>query len=73
MVSNFTSKLIRIMIVLELQNKIERLKLKLTGKMMEDLEVQEEIRGLQRQLDILNEPLPDKPNDSPFECDNCGS
>ena len=51
----------------EIQKSIESLKSKLTGDMMKDMEIRDEIHNLEM---ILNGT---KPTDSHFDCVGCGS
>ena len=51
----------------EIQDSIELLKSKLTGDMMKDMDVRDEIHNLEM---ILNGT---KPADSHFDCFGCGS
>ena len=54
----------------QLKEKIEKLKGELTGNMFEDMEKREEIHSLEMKA---NNVTPHKPEDSEFECFNCGS
>jgi len=51
----------------EIENTIIHLKAKLTGDMMEDMDVKDTIHSLQMKLDGT------KPTDSHFDCVGCGS
>lgn len=50
-----------------LTNEIESLKTKLTGNMMEDMEIRDQIHNLEMKLKGV------KPEDSHFDCIGCGS
>ena len=50
-----------------LTNEIESLKTKLTGNMMEDMEIRDKIHNLEMKLKGV------KPEDSHFDCIGCGS
>ena len=50
-----------------LNNEIESLKTKLTGNMMEDMEIRDQIHNLEMKLKGV------KPEDSHFDCIGCGS
>ena len=50
-----------------LNNEIEFLKTKLTGNMMEDMEIRDQIHNLEMKLKGV------KPEDSHFDCIGCGS
>ena len=50
-----------------LNNEIEFLKTKLTGNMMEDMEIRDQIHNLEMKLNGV------KPEDSHFDCIGCGS
>ena len=50
-----------------IKTKIKELEEKLTGNMMEDLEVRGEIHSLEMKMNNV------KPTDSHFECVGCGS
>ena len=50
-----------------LNNEIESLKTKLTGNMMEDMEIRDQIHNLEMKLNGV------KPEDSHFDCIGCGS
>jgi hypothetical protein len=52
--------------------ELELLKSQLTGNLEHDAPIRQEMSKLKRQLEV-NEPLPDKPKDSDFECFGCGS
>jgi len=52
---------------LEIQNTIASLTNKLTGDMMQDMNIKDEIHNLQMKLDGT------KPTDSHFDCVGCGS
>ena len=56
----------------EIQEKIAALNTKLTGDMMQDMDVQQEIFDLKRQLSEMESPTM-RPPDSDFECIGCGS
>jgi len=60
-------------IIEEKENKIEELRANLKGEMFADMEIQDEIFRLKREIAQLAEPLPEKPNDQDIECFNCGS
>ena len=51
----------------ELTTQIESLKTKLTGNMMEDMEIRDQIHNLEMKLKGV------KPEDSHFDCIGCGS
>lgn len=57
----------------EISKRIEALTKQLTGNLMQDIDIQEEIHGLKRQLSEQEETLHAKPDDSDFECIGCGS
>jgi len=50
-----------------LHNKVEKLKLKLTGDMMKDMEIRDEIHNLEMKIKGT------KPMDSHIDCEGCGS
>ena len=50
-----------------IQYEIESLKTKLTGNMMEDMEIRDQIHNLEMKLKGV------KPEDSHFDCIGCGS
>ena len=50
-----------------LNNEIESLKTKLTGNMMDDMEIRDKIHNLEMKLKGV------KPEDSHFDCIGCGS
>ena len=50
-----------------LQNKVEKLKLKLSGDMMKDMEIRDEIHNLEMKINGT------KPMDSHIDCEGCGS
>ena len=50
-----------------LTNEIESLKTKLTGNMMKDMEIRDQIHNLEMKLKGV------KPEDSHFDCIGCGS
>ena len=50
-----------------LTNEIKSLKTKLTGNMMEDMEIRDQIHNLEMKLKGV------KPEDSHFDCIGCGS
>ena len=50
-----------------LTNEIESLKTKLTGNMMEDMEIRDQIHNLEMKKNGV------KPEDSHFDCIGCGS
>ena len=52
---------------INLTNEIESLKTKLTGNMMEDMEIRDKIHNLEMKLKGV------KPEDSHFDCIGCGS
>ena len=52
---------------INLTNEIESLKTKLTGNMMEDMEIRDQIHNLEMKLKGV------KPEDSHFDCIGCGS
>ena len=54
----------------QLKEKIEKLKEELTGNMFEDMDKREEIHSLEMKAKGVT---PHKPEDSEFECFNCGS
>ncbi len=56
-----------------IKTKIAELESKLTGSMLEDMDLQEAIRRLKREVSSYEDPLPEKPKDSDFECFGCGS
>lgn len=51
----------------EIQERIESLKTKLTGDMMQDIKIRDEIHNLQMKLDGV------KPMDTQIDCEGCGS
>lgn len=51
----------------EIQSKIDDLKLKLSGDMMKDMEIRDQIHNLQMTMNGV------KPEDSHFDCIGCGS
>tara|TARA_B100000963_G_C22442815_1_gene587430 strand:- start:527 stop:730 length:204 start_codon:yes stop_codon:yes gene_type:complete len=51
----------------KLKQEIEELKGKLTGNMMEDMELRDEIHNLEMKVNGV------KPTDSHFDCIGCGS
>ncbi|WP_369595984.1 hypothetical protein [Lysinibacillus pakistanensis] len=51
----------------EIQAMIDQLKKELTGDMMKDMEIKDQIHKLEMELNQV------KPPDSPFECFGCGS
>lgn len=51
----------------EIKKEIEDLKKQLTGDMMKDMEIKDQIHKLEMELNQV------KPPDSPFECFGCGS
>ena len=51
----------------ELTSQIESLKTILTGNMMEDMEIRDQIHNLEMKLKVV------KPEDSHFDCIGCGS
>ena len=51
----------------DIQQKIESLKSKLTGNMIEDMEIRDTIHNLEMKLKGV------KPMDSHFDCIGCGS
>ena len=51
----------------EIQAVIDQLKEGLTGDMMKDMEIKDQIHKLEMELNQV------KPPDSPFECFGCGS
>ena len=57
---------------LEVKEKIASLESQLVGDMMKDMELQQEIFDLKRQLNEIESPTI-KPDDSDFECVGCGS
>ena len=56
-----------------IENQIQQLKEQLTGNMFKDMDTQQKIRELQKNIAIKKQPLPERPRDSDFECFNCGS
>jgi len=50
-----------------LHNKVEKLKLKLTGDMMKDMEIRDQIHNLEMKINGT------KPMDSHIDCEGCGS
>ena len=50
-----------------LNNEIESLKSKLTGNMLEDMEIRDQIHNLEMTMNGV------KPEDSHFDCIGCGS
>ena len=57
----------------EIQALIEQKESKLTGDMFSDMDLQEEIHGLKRMVKAYDEPGPERPNESYYECEGCGS
>jgi len=57
----------------QLKTQISELEGQLVGDMFQDMELQEKIYGLKRQLDEFEEPAKERPDDSQFECIGCGS
>jgi len=51
----------------QLQNKVEKLKLKLSGEMIKDMEIRDEIHNLEMKINGT------KPMDSHIDCEGCGS
>ena len=51
----------------EIENQIKELKTKLTGRLMDDMEINNEIHVLTMKLNNV------KPTDSHFDCVGCGS
>ena len=51
----------------DLQNQIDDLKSKLTGNMMEDMEIRDQIHNIEMKIKGV------KPEDSHFDCIGCGS
>ena len=51
----------------ELQTKVEKLKLKLSGDMMKDMKIRDEIHNLEMKINGT------KPMDSHIDCEGCGS
>ena len=67
-VSNyFRSNIYKMDASTNLNNEIEFLKTKLTGNMMEDMEIRDQIHNLEMKLNGV------KPEDSHFDCIGCGS
>lgn len=54
----------------QIKNQIEKLKSKLTGNLLEDLEIQQEIYDLKK---ILNPRIAEHPEEDTEGCINCGS
>lgn len=54
----------------EIKDKIEALKKQLTGKLLEDSEIQQEIYELKK---ILNPRIEEHPEEDDDECLSCGS
>lgn len=57
----------------ELKTEINQLESQLVGDMFQDMELQEKIFGLKRQLSEYEAPTKERPDDSQFECIGCGS
>jgi len=57
----------------ELKVEIETLENQLVGDMFQDMDTQEKIYSLKRQLNEFEEPTKERPDDSEFECVGCGS
>lgn len=51
----------------DLQNQIDDLKSRLTGNMMEDMEIRDQIHNIEMKIKGV------KPEDSHFDCIGCGS
>ena len=51
----------------DLENKVEKLKLKLSGDMMKDMEIRDQIHNLEMKINGT------KPMDSHIDCEGCGS
>ena len=51
----------------KIKTKISKLKSQLTGDMMKDMEIRDEIHELEMKLNNV------KPTDSKFDCEGCGS
>ncbi|MTI22936.1 hypothetical protein E1176_18035 [Fulvivirga sp. RKSG066] len=56
----------------QLLSEIEALESQLVGDMMKDMDTQEKIFDLKRQLNEMESPTV-RPDDSDFECIGCGS
>lgn len=57
----------------EIKAEITTLESQLVGNMFEDMDTQEQIYGLKRQLNEFEAPTKERPDDSDFECIGCGS
>ncbi len=57
----------------ELKTEISSLEDTLTGDMFQDMDTQEQIYSLKRQLNEFEAPTKERPDDSEFECIGCGS
>ncbi len=56
-----------------IENQILELERTLTGDMFQDMDTQEKIYALKRQLAEFEAPTKERPDDSQFECFGCGS
>jgi len=57
----------------ELKSEISKLEDQLVGDMFQDMDLQEKIYGLKKQLNEFEAPTVERPDDSDFECIGCGS
>lgn len=57
----------------EIKTEITALEGQLVGDMFQDMDLQEKIYSLKRQLDEFEAPTKERPDDSQFECIGCGS